>query len=288
MNASRCTLLMIWFLVLSWGLPARAQESGSTVALLEKATDLYSDLKFEAALKVLYRAFGNKGNTREQLVRAYMLTGICLGSLERYDQAHQAFARMLALDPSVRLDANLAPRVREPFRRLFREGRPRLDVRVLPPPRAIRGDPLKFIALVKDDALHMSRAVRIWVRPDQATRYSSVRARLQGEGEIQVPVAVALWEGAGPAASVAWYAVVEGENESVLVRFGDELHPLAIEVADQAGPGGAVAGSGETSWYERWWVWALVGVAVAGATTAAVLLVPQDSSGRHDVIIRVE
>jgi tetratricopeptide (TPR) repeat protein len=286
MKASRYIGLLAGICVLLWPAFPRLEGGETTNALLGKATDLYSELRFEEAIKVLDRAIKNPGNTREQLVRAHLLRGICLGSVGRYKQAKHAFACVLALDPSARLDRDLAPRVREPFRRLLSGKRPRLDVAVLPPARAVSGNPIRFTAAVKEDTLGLSRAVRIWIRPDRASRYSSVRAVLRGEVEVQIAVPATLWEGNGPGESVAWYAVILGENQSTLKRFGDEIHPLSIGVADREV---AAAGSEETHWYQRWWVWAIVGSVVAGGAAAAFLyLSPQDSAAHHDITVVVD
>jgi tetratricopeptide (TPR) repeat protein len=264
--------------------PARAGDDPTDV-LIAKAEVKYGELDFEGSLKLLARALDNKFNKGPQLVRIYLLKGICLGTLKRYGAAKQAFAMVLAIDPSFRLDRDIAPRIRRPFDMLLHRRTPRLDVQLLPSPRAERGQPVVFNAWVKQDTLNLFRSIRVWYRLGSTGKYSSVRARLRGEGETRVTIPGTIWEdytGQGP---LSWFAVVQGNKESELRRFGDELHPLVLEVTEKSESAAAV--TQPVSWYESWWFWAIVGGAVvAGSTTAIVLSTNQgDSGGPHDFVI---
>lgn len=246
------------------------------------AEGLYGDLRFEDALKVLDRALAVRDNSHTQLVRVYLLRGICLASIGRYREAKQSFARLLALDPTFRLDKDIAPRVRAPFQELLKKP-PRLEVRLLPPPAAVKGKPIVFVSQVKADSVGMVRHIRVWFRQGVAGGYKSVRADLRGEGETRIPIPVVAWEGKAPGGNVSWYAMVLGENDGNLKRFGDALHPLELKVVDEPTPAGGPVVSRATPWYSRWWFWTIVGgVVAAGATTAVLLSTSGDSAGPHD------
>ena len=261
--------------------PANATAGENTDKLIKQASAFYGDLDFEKALSELQKAFQVPGNTRAQLIRMYHLSGLCLSSLGRYQAAEDSFSRLLVLDPSFRLSADVSPRVRKPFNQLVEKNMPRLNVRLVPPACAKFGQPLTFGAEVAADPVGMITSVQIFFRRGSGGKFSSVRSALGGKGEQPVNVPATAWEGEKKGGKVFWYAVVEGTNRSRLQEFGDAAHPSALEVSEKS-PEGIVA-AGETAWYEHWWVWAIVGGVVAGATaTAVVLTTNQTPSGPFD------
>jgi hypothetical protein len=274
------------FLLLLWPpcLQAEPEVQVSTDMLIEKAADLYSEMNYEKTIKVLDRVLGMKGNTRAQLVRAYHIQGMCLASLGRNDDAKKSFAKLLALEPSFRLGNEIAPRIRTPFNQLVVNDRPRLSVRLLPPPVAVKGDPLLFTIHVDEDTTGLVRSSKIWVRPAGEGSYSSVNTKLRGVGEVRILVPATTWESKESVGVVGWYAEVMGKNEGKLRTFGDALHPMALEISEEKIET-LLERAEEVAWYKRWWVWALVGgvVTTAGVVTAVVLTKPWDSSDYHDV-----
>jgi len=255
--------------------PAIATAGGATDKLIKQASDVYGDLDFEKALGELQKAFQLPGNTRAQLIRMYHLSGLCLSSLGRYQAAEDSFSRLLVLDPSFRLGADVSPRVRKPFNQLVQKNMPRLNVRLVPPAFAKLGQPLTFGAEVVADPVGMITGVQIFFRR------ASVRSALAGKGEQPVNVPATAWEGGKKGGKVFWYAVVEGANQSRLQEFGDAAHPSALEASEKSPE--EIATAGGAAWYEHWWVWAIVGGVVAGATaTAVVLAADQTPSGPFD------
>jgi hypothetical protein len=270
-------LLVVAFLT---GVPAIAG-GGKTDELINQASAFYGDLDFEKALGALQKAFQAPGNTRGQLIRMYHLSGLCLGSLGRYKPAEDSFSRLLVLDPSFRLGADVSPRVRKPFNRLVKKNMPRLNVRLVPPAYAQLGQPLTFGAEVVADPVGMVTGVHIFFRRGPSGKFSSVRSPLKGKGEQPLAVPATAWEGDGKGEKIFWYAVVEGANRSRLQEFGDAAHPSALAVWEKSPE--EIAAAGETAWYERWWVWAIIGGVAAGATaTAVVLATDQIPSGPFD------
>jgi tetratricopeptide (TPR) repeat protein len=255
-----------------------------TDALINQASAAYGDLDFEKSLKALQKAFQLPGNTRTQLVRIYHMTGLCYSSLGRYPDAQDAFSRLLTLDPSFRLGADVSPRVRKPFNQLVKKNLPRLSVRLVPPVLAQLGQPLTFGATVEADPAGMVNALRVFFRRGKSGNFSSVLTPLSGKGEQPVTVAPTAWEGDGQGEKVYWYAVVEGTYTSRLQEFGDAAHPSVLEVSEKS-PEELAAAAG-TPWYGRWWVWAIIGgVAAAATTTAVVLTTSSTPSGPFDFII---
>lgn len=258
-----------------------AAAGGKTDTLIGQASAYYGDLDFEKALGALQQAFQTPGNNRAQLIRMYHLSGLCLSSLGRYRDAEDSFSRLLVLDPSFRLGADVSPRVRKPFNRLVQKKMPRLNVRLVPPAYAQLGQPLTFGAEVVADPVGMITGVQIHFRRGKSGKFSSVRSPLKGPGEQPLTVSPAAWEGDGKGEKVFWYAVAEGANQSRLQEFGNAANPSALAVSDKSPE--EIAAAGGTAWYQRWWVWAIIGGVVAGATTTAlVLTTSQTPSGPFD------
>jgi tetratricopeptide (TPR) repeat protein len=260
---------------------ANAMAGDSTDMLINQASAFYGDLDFEKALSALQKAFQAQGNTRAQLVRMYHLSGLCLSSLGRYKAAEDSFSRLLVLDPSFRLGADVSPRVRKPFNQLVKKNMPRLNVRLVPPAYAQLDQPLTFGAEVVADPVGMITGVHIFFRRGPSGKFSSVRTPLKGKGERPLVVPATAWEGDGNGEKIFWYAVVEGANQSRLQEFGDAAHPSTLAVWEKSPE--EIAAAGETAWYERWWVWAIIGgVAAGAAATAVVLATDQTPSGPFD------
>jgi len=271
------TILLAAFLLF----PIDAIAGGNTDKLINQASAFYGDLDFEKALGALQKAFQEPGNTRAQLIRMYHLSGLCLSSLGRYKAAEDSFSRLLVLDPGFRLGADVSPRVRKPFNRLVEKKMPRLNVRLVPPAYAQLSQPLTFGAEVVADPVGMITGVHIFFRRGPRGKFSSVRSPLKGKGEQPLAVPATAWEGDGKGEKIFWYAVVEGANQSRLQEFGDAAHPSVLAVSKKSPE--EIAAAGETAWYERWWVWAIIGGVAAGATaTAVVLAVDQTPSGPFD------
>ena len=261
-----------------------ATAGSQTDTLISQVSAYYGDLDFEKALNALQKAFQVPGNTRAQLVRMYHLSGLCLSSLGRYQEAKDSFSRLLVLDPSSRLSTDVSPRVRKPFNLLVRKNMPRLNVRLVPPAYAQLGQPLTFRAEVVADPVSMLEGVRVFFRRGQTGKFSSIRSPLKGKGELPVNISSATWEGDGKGQKIFWYAVVEGANQSRLQEFGDAAHPSALAVSEKSPE--EIAAAGGTAWYERWWVWAIIGgVAAAATTTAVVLTTGQTPSGPFDFVV---
>ncbi|MBW2703107.1 MAG: hypothetical protein JRF33_19965 [Deltaproteobacteria bacterium] len=264
-----------------------AQAAEPTSVLIDKAAKKYADLDFEGSAGLLDLALANPGNSSGQLVRIHHMKGLIFGALGRYDKAKNSFAVLLALEPSFRLGANVAPRVRDPFRALLSQNPPRFDVGILPPPTAIKGKAVIFTSQVKNDSLGMAHNLVVHFRRSSG-QYSKINISLSGQGEYRVSIPAPIWQGKKQQGPISWYAVVEDKNEAQLRRFGDELHPLVLEVSEQA-VAPAMAMTEASSWYGKWWVWAIVGgVVAAGATTAVVLSTPSISGGPFDFTVDLQ
>ena len=266
---------------------AAATDRASTGSLLRKAESEYSQMDFEKSLDTLEQALANSGNSRSQLVRIYLLQGICQASLNRYREARRSFARLLALDPSFRLDTNLSPRVRQPFLDVLDNGPPRLEVQLLPPAISVAGTSLVFIVRVKSDSLGLLRFLRLWFKTGDSAAYSSISCELHGEGDRKLEIPASFLTTRKAPTVVSWYAAAFGEHESILRRFGDVMHPLSLELLARREQPAAESPREGPAWYQRWWVWTIVAGVLAAGVTAAVVLVPQSPAGPHDFSVGI-
>ncbi len=263
------------------GLPQQLKaESAAAGVKIKAATSAYADLDFEKALGLMQQAEREEGNSRDQLISIYQIEGLCLGALGRYDQAHSAFFKLLALEPAFRLGADVSPRVRKPFDELQKLNPRRLEVQSIPPAGAFKGESVGLTFEVVADPAKMLRSVKIWYKSGGQKEYKSVRAPIRGKGRHMINLPAPAFTGAK--GKLSWYALAEGEHFSKLRQFGDSRHPANIEIVERAER--QVAGS--MPWYKQWWVWTIIGgIAVAGATTAAVLTTRTVNGGPFDFAV---
>ena len=97
--------------VLLAGVPALADER----ATLERAEAAYAAVDFETARTESRAALAAGGHEPTDTLRLYTLLGISASALGDEDAARAAFRRVVALDPALRLDKSLSPKIRSPF-----------------------------------------------------------------------------------------------------------------------------------------------------------------------------
>jgi len=90
--------------------PVRAQSSAVSEA--EKA---YQAVDFPATHVLAKRALEAGGESREQTARLYVLLGISAAAQGDAEEAKTNFVVALAVNPSLKLDKGLSPKVREPY-----------------------------------------------------------------------------------------------------------------------------------------------------------------------------
>jgi hypothetical protein len=107
---------------MKWALPlcgcfallraAPAFAEGSELAGVEHA---YQDVDFPTTHALARHALEAGGSTREDSARLYVLLGISATALGDSAEAKQDFVAALAIDPSLKLQKNLSPKVRDPY-----------------------------------------------------------------------------------------------------------------------------------------------------------------------------
>ena len=285
-------------LVLPWLLPEQSFARGGG-ALIEEATNAFSLLDFEGALSKLDAAQKTKGNTPQDLVRIYSLRAKCLISLGREDDAVQAFTAALSIDPAFRLSPDASPRFAEPFQKLLGRGVEALKVDVSPPDEAVVGEPLLVTVQVVADPAGISDNLRLRYRRGKK-KYSALKVRLIRGKRSRFYLPPSVWKAEGLQA-VEWYCEIQDRYGGLLARKGDAGHPLKIVVKKKPiaavvlpPPPVPVAKPEEKkppppAWYERWWVWAIVGgVAVAAGTTVGILAASGEDPDHRTFSIQIQ
>jgi tetratricopeptide (TPR) repeat protein len=286
-------------LVLAWFLPEQSFADGGG-DLIEEAANAFSTLDFEGALSSLDEAERIRGNTPQDLVRIFTLRAKCLISLGREDDAQKAFTAALSIDPSFRLSPDESPRFAEPFQKLLDQGVAALEVDVKPPQEVIVGEPVLVTVEVVADPAGISDNLRLKYRRGKK-KYSALKVRLIRGKRMRFYLGPSVWKAEGLQA-IEWYGEIRDRFGGLLARKGDADHPLNIivkkkpVVAPVLPPPPVVVAKPEKkkpppppAWYERWWVWAIVGgVAVAAGTTAGILATSGDEPSHRTFSIEIQ
>jgi len=286
-------------LVLAWFFPEQSFAEGGG-ALIEEAASAFSLLDFEGALSKLDAAEKTRGNTPEDLVRIYSLRAKCLISLSREDDAQKAFTAALSIDPAFRLSPDASPRFAEPFQKLLDQGVAALEVDVAPPDEVVVGEPVLVTVQVVADPAGISDNLRLKYRRG-GKKYSALKVRLIRGKRMRFYLGPSVWKAEGLQV-IEWYGEVRDRFGGLLARKGDAGHPLKITVkkkpvvAPVLPPPPVVVAKPEEkkpppppAWYERWWVWAIVGgVAVAAGTTVGILAASGDEPDHRTFSIQIQ
>jgi tetratricopeptide (TPR) repeat protein len=293
-------------------LPVTVWAAGSSPDM-EKAAQLFKQMNYRGALKLAQRALKSAESEPDDLVSAYRITGLCLSALGRDSQAVQSFKKLLAIDPSFRLSRDISPKLTPPFKKALRlvENLDPISLVHQEPdsPGALAGLELKVT--IQSDPFSMVSAVRLQYRVGGAWRQMKT-AGVKAPSTVFVTLPEDLEGGA-----VAYYFEAQNRHGGILARAGSEAEPFRIEIhatrsivavetpppvpdlskaaTDPTGSGTSRTSpddheNGGTPWYQSWWFWTAVGVAVAGAATATVLVVGDTSSsgGPYYYDIQVE
>jgi hypothetical protein len=147
-----------------------------------EAEAAYARIDFEAARTRAVEALEAGNHTAAQTARLYYLLGMASASLRDGTRAREAFQRMLALDPALPVEQNLAPPLRTPYleaRLFWSNERERFG--------ATARATATGLAVTVTDPLHMARAALVRVRVAPATTFTSTRLTVSPTMEVSVP-----------------------------------------------------------------------------------------------------
>ena len=103
------------FVLWVWVAAATAFAAEGDAPAVAQARTLMASVKYKEAAKVLAAALA-KGQTDVETTRQlFELSGIVAGTLNRQEQAHGFFLRLLSVAPEANLTKRFPPRVMTPF-----------------------------------------------------------------------------------------------------------------------------------------------------------------------------
>lgn len=191
------------------------------------------DLEPEAALKTLDAAEKLEGNSRETVLELLLLRGIAFGTLGKDAKTRDSFRKLLMLDPTAKLPADLPPRVQTPFFEAREWCEANGPLTAVPAAEVEGGDVKSLSVAVQKDVLRLVRSVRFHV----------------GAETFEVTPGQGVAKTSTHGASVEWSAELIGDRKAVLVVVAPRTErATAAPVTDIAptvtmvppsGPGGA-------------------------------------------------
>lgn len=227
---------------------------------LDAAERAIDQFRPRAALSHLERAQSAGPHDLKTGVRLYAALGKARAYLGQAEQAVAAFEHLLRLDPAASLSYTLSPKVTFLFERARARAlaRPPLSLDLNWPSELRVDRPISFSAEALGDEDAWLQRIRVHHRLRGESTYATQSVDLSGgRGRFDVPAA---------APERTKDAVLE-----VFARgydaFGNEVHRWHSDERPRALRLRYVRA---TRWYERWWVWAVAGVAAAGGTALAV------------------
>ena len=235
-------------IALSWLALAAAPDSP-----LDQGARAVEELRADDAVRLLEVARHAGPWTYADHVRLYEQLGLAYAYQGKADDARAAFERLLTIDPGHAIPYTLSPKVTF----LFQQAREQLRTR--PPPTldiafprdAQAKDPLPLTFEVLVDPLSFLRHVELHFRLKGQPGYRLLQTALAAPGHY---VQLALPPEALERDFVReFFAVVKDDQGNEVLRVGSERFPR--EAAARFLP--------VMKWYQRWWVWALVGSTVA-------------------------
>jgi hypothetical protein len=230
---SRASLLFA--LALSLVLASRASAQ-SGPELLQAADEAYSDVELESARANASQAIQVGGLSPTELVHAYQLVGVSASALGDTTAAREAFVMMVSIDPDVRLDDTVPPRLRAPF--LEARGQVSAHSRMSAEVTLARAYGALRIALT--DPLELVNTVRVHTRVEGQVEFAT--AEYDPDDEIMARAA-----GASSADRMEYWLECLDAHGNQLLLVGTEYEPHVvgrIATATDSTPGGGGDGGG--------------------------------------------
>lgn len=160
---------------------AEPEARHSALAAAERA---YQDVDFPSTREQAERALEAGGGTPEETARLHVLLGISAAALGDAETAKPHFVAALALDPTLRLDKNLSPKIRDPYleaQGFWSTASERLGLRATP-----SGDGTHLVVRLQDPASLVSK-LELRVGPVGAREHTQLLRDPAPETRFSVP-----------------------------------------------------------------------------------------------------
>ncbi len=240
------------------------------------ADQLLVDGSPKDALLVLNRVLSAHRNSRDVMLAGYSKRALVLIKLGQRAAAVEDFKRTRAIDSKFVLPQNADAATVGAFETAKRAfpATEHLSISIIPP-RGIEAEhPLIIPVKVDADPLHMVTDCAVFYR--KAAHDSFMFAK-SGPEHTTVTVPQSFIAALGPGESLEFYVSALDQNDSELTSIGSPQEPILLSMPGlptglslTPTPNPALTAPIAVSpkrWYKKWWVWTLIGVAVAGAAT---------------------
>jgi tetratricopeptide (TPR) repeat protein len=255
---------------------------------VEKARQLIEEAEFEPALKVINEALGSPDNSDAVLVQLYELQGTAYLFLSKEDKARASFERLLQADPDHQLPKSTSNKIRSLFEQVRAERKP-VKLTHATVTTAKPGERLDVRAQISD--VPQGAKTRLYYRRAGTEGYSSTSFAAEGADYVaKVPAFELPVEDAEYA--LEYYLEVGDATGRRVAGVGDALSPLRVRISAKAEPaaptGPAPAVAQDESWYQKWWVWTIVGAVVVGAGVGAGVALTQPKDATVPITVTVK
>jgi tetratricopeptide (TPR) repeat protein len=237
---------------------------------ISEAKDQLVNLRYENALKTLGAALKKPNNTRQDLLDIYRLRGVCLASMGQNEQAIEAFARFLSIEPAYSYPNKTSPRLTAPLEQARKRIGGGIRVKLEPVVPEEKRNAFSFELTVEEDPMKMCKGAVLHLRPEGPTPLSKVALNLQGKGTytLRPPVTPELEP------IFEYHVTLVDQHGGVLHELGTASRPNRLVLITEE----ELLAAAEAEWYESWWFWTVVGgVVVAGAATGTYFALQPDS-----------
>ncbi|MDF3068998.1 MAG: Tetratricopeptide repeat protein [Polyangiaceae bacterium] len=191
-------------------------------AHFSEAQRAYAAVDYEATLREANAGLEEGGNDQSATGELYVLLGTAAAALGRTDEARLAFSHALAVNPALKLDRNLSPKMRAPYQEargnaITAEGKPPLHLAL-----ARRKQELE---LSLRDQLQVASSSELWTRDPESGAFSR---RSFGPARVQrVPLP--------SGTELQYYLRVLDRHSNVLFESGTSEEPLRLAL-EHSGP----------------------------------------------------
>ncbi|MGC4114373.1 MAG: hypothetical protein QM765_07125 [Myxococcales bacterium] len=255
---------------------------------IDKARQLLEEAEFEPALKIINDTLGSPDLSDAMLVQLYELQGTAYLFLGKEDKARASFERLLQADPDHQLPKSTSAKIRTLFEQVRAERKPvKLSHSAIA--TATPGDRLDVRAQISD--LPAGAKTRLYYRRAGTEGYSSTSFAAEGSDFVAKIPAFELPEEDSEYA-LEYYLEVGDAGGRRVAGVGDALSPLRVRISAKAEPAApttpAPAVAADEAWYQKWWVWTIVGVVVVGAGVGAGVALTQPKDGTLPITVTVQ
>lgn len=279
---------------------------------LRQATEHFKLMQYDQALELTQRVIRSVDSGPEELASAYRVEGFCMAAMDRIEEAVEAFRKLLAIDPTFRLEEDTTPKISIPFDQALEAADKQAPIRLTHEPpelgEKLGGTELK--ATLTSNPLEMVQAVLLRYRIAGAKKEVVELFHVESSLNFSTELPTGL-----EAQQISYYFKAVNRYGATIAFSGSKAKPYRLRiivkpeakvapvappvrrkempprlaapvvvpqpppvVAAVPPPARRESVDQDKHWYQTWWFWTALGVAVVAGTTAGVVL-GMDSEG---------